>query len=63
MPDLILWNNSKVKFSEVKSETDRLSETQKAWLTYFSENGINCEVCLVNWQVPEGADEEIIDVF
>ena len=32
MPDLILWNKNGVKFSEVKSTNDRLSEFQKAWL-------------------------------
>jgi len=38
MPDLILWNpkTNTVKFSEVKSENDRLSEVQKAWLAYMS---------------------------
>jgi hypothetical protein len=63
MPDLILWNAKTVKFSEVKSETDRLSAVQQAWLTYFSENEINCEVCLVNWKVPDNENAEIIDVF
>lgn len=26
MPDLVLWNQKQIKFSEVKSENDRLSE-------------------------------------
>ena len=40
MPDLILWdqNTNRVKFSEVKSENDRLSEVQKARLAYMSQN-------------------------
>ena len=54
MPDLIVWNPKSriIKFSEVKSENDRLSEVQKAWLAYMSNNGIFCEVCLVNWPLP-----------
>jgi Fanconi-associated nuclease 1 len=50
MPDLILWDSKtgRVKFSEVKSETDRLSEVQKAWIAFFSQNGIDVEVCYVN---------------
>lgn len=38
MPDLILWSTQLgiVKFSEVKSESDRLSEVQIAWLNFFN---------------------------
>lgn len=40
MPDLILWDSKtgRVKFSEVKSENDKLSTTQKEWLSYMSQN-------------------------
>ena len=50
MPDLILWNREKgvAKFSEVKSEGDRLSEVQVAWLNFFTQNGIGAEVCYIN---------------
>mgnify|MGYP003695044067 CR=1 FL=1 len=50
MPDLILWDkeSGRVKFSEVKSETDVLSEVQVAWLNFFTENDIDCEVCYIN---------------
>eukprot|EP00347_Sterkiella_histriomuscorum_P004973 403358381 len=50
MPDLILWDakTGRVKFSEVKSETDRLSEVQRAWIAFFSQNEIDVEVCYVN---------------
>ena len=69
MPDLILWSqntNTKdsklksqlsdkiAKFSEVKSESDRLSEVQIAWLNFFTENNISAEVCLIN-RVEEGS--------
>ena len=62
MPDLILWDSStgRVKFSEVKSENDRLSEVQRAWIAYLSQSQIEVEVCLVN-RVLNG--EEAIDVF
>lgn len=62
MPDLILWDPStgRVKFSEVKSENDRLSEVQRAWIAYLSQSQIEVEVCLVNRVV---SGEEAIDVF
>ncbi len=62
MPDLILWDPStgRVKFSEVKSENDRLSEVQRAWIAYLSQSQIEVEVCLVN-RVLSG--EEAIEVF
>ena len=66
MPDLILWNNSlgTAKFSEVKSENDRLSEVQAAWLNFFNENGIKAEVCYINRQIEvEEQDCKIIDIF
>lgn len=58
MPDLVLWNKEQgvIKFSEVKSENDRLSEVQKSWLSYLSNNQIHCEVCLVNWPVPQESE-------
>ena len=50
MPDLILWDaaTGRLKFSEVKSETDRLSEVQRAWIAHLSQIKIEVEVCLVN---------------
>lgn len=50
MPDLILWDSAtgRVKFSEVKSETDRLSEVQRAWIAYLSTIKVDIEVCYVN---------------
>jgi hypothetical protein len=40
MPDLILWDakTQRVKFSEVKSENDRLSEVQRAWIAFLSQS-------------------------
>ena len=62
MPDLILWDptTGRVKFSEVKSENDRLSEVQRAWIAYLSQSKIEVEVCLVN---RASAGEEAIEVF
>ncbi|CAI2380430.1 unnamed protein product [Moneuplotes crassus] len=47
LPDLFLWNidTKRAKFSEIKSETDRLSDIQKAWIAYLSKGGIKIEVC------------------
>jgi Fanconi-associated nuclease 1 len=55
MADLILWDadTGRIKFSEVKSENDRLSEVQRAWIAYLSQIGVNIEVCYVN-RIPHG---------
>ena len=57
MPDLFLWriNHSKeegddevkkeVMFSEVKSENDRLSDTQRLWIHVLTGAGIRVELC------------------
>ena len=59
MPDLILWSEEqeKAKFSEVKSESDRLSEVQIAWLNFFNNNGIEAEVCYINRQITSDDDQ------
>ena len=60
MPDLILWDTDtdRVKFCEVKSENDRLSEVQKAWLAHMSSSQIHCEVCFINSKArPEDVEE------
>jgi len=47
IPDLILWNpkTSQVMFSEVKSENDRLSDTQRLWIHVLVGSGIRVELC------------------
>ena len=47
MPDLFLWNpeRKQVKFSEVKSENDRLSDTQRLWIHVLTGAGIEVELC------------------
>ncbi len=47
IPDLFLWNpNAKeVMFSEVKSENDRLSDTQRLWIHVLTGAGIRVELC------------------
>lgn len=47
MPDLFLWNKEKkeVMFSEVKSENDRLSDTQRLWIHVLTGAGIRVELC------------------
>jgi Fanconi-associated nuclease 1 len=60
VPDLFLWkvfedDNEKdatnikrrgqVKFAEVKSENDRLSDTQRLWIHVLSGAGVNVELC------------------
>lgn len=49
-PDLILWNpeTGEYLFSEIKSENDRLSDVQIAWLNFFTKNGISAESCYIN---------------
>jgi len=57
MPDLVLWREDKkaIKFVEVKSETDNLSEQQKCWLVNITNVGIDCDLCWVTDKV-EGVD-------
>jgi Fanconi-associated nuclease 1 len=56
MPDLFLWRKGKIEdgvrqgkgevvFSEVKSENDRLSDTQRLWIHVLTGAGIRVELC------------------
>jgi Fanconi-associated nuclease 1 len=47
MPDLFVWHPEKkvVKFVEVKSENDRLSDTQRLWIDVLTGAGIRVELC------------------
>ena len=47
IPDLFLWQPERnvVMFSEVKSENDRLSDTQRLWIHVLSGAGIKVELC------------------
>ena len=47
IPDLFLWHpeNGEVMFSEVKSENDRLSDTQRLWIHVLTGAGIKVELC------------------
>ncbi|KAI5291531.1 hypothetical protein KEM54_003952 [Ascosphaera aggregata] len=47
MPDLFLWNpkERRVMFAEVKSENDRLSDTQRLWVHILTGSGVAVELC------------------
>ncbi|PSN63068.1 hypothetical protein BS50DRAFT_679429 [Corynespora cassiicola Philippines] len=52
VPDLFLWKTGEedggkgqVKFAEVKSENDRLSDTQRLWIHVLSGAGVKVELC------------------
>lgn len=47
IPDLFLWSveRKEVMFSEVKSENDRLSDTQRLWIHVLTGAGIRVELC------------------
>ena len=47
IPDLFLWDPLKkeVLFSEVKSENDRLSDTQRLWIHVLTSSGIRVHLC------------------
>lgn len=47
IPDLFLWHpeRGEVMFSEVKSENDRLSDTQRLWIHVLTGAGIKVELC------------------
>lgn len=46
-PDLFLWDMQKgeVMFAEVKSENDRLSDTQRLWIHLLLDAGVRVELC------------------
>ncbi|KAJ5145716.1 uncharacterized protein N7515_000280 [Penicillium bovifimosum] len=47
IPDLFLWNYAErtVMFVEVKSENDRLSDTQRLWIHILVGAGVRVELC------------------
>lgn len=47
IPDLFLWrmDTKEVMFSEVKSESDRLSDTQRLWIHVLTGAGVKVELC------------------
>lgn len=47
IPDLFLWSmeRKEVMFSEVKSENDRLSDTQRLWIHVLTGAGVKVELC------------------
>lgn len=52
VPDLFLWKavgtdggDGEVMFAEVKSENDRLSDTQRMWIDVLSGAGVRVELC------------------
>ncbi|KAJ5833220.1 hypothetical protein N7474_001531 [Penicillium riverlandense] len=47
IPDLFLWNMERreVMFAEVKSENDRLSDTQRLWIHILMGAGVQVELC------------------
>ncbi|KAJ5099311.1 hypothetical protein N7532_006312 [Penicillium argentinense] len=47
IPDLFLWKHEEktVMFSEVKSENDRLSDTQRLWIHILLGAGVQVELC------------------
>lgn len=44
MPDLILSRSTEIKFAEVKSTNDKLSEQQKMWIRLLNHSGCKVEV-------------------
>jgi len=47
IPDLFLWKPEErtVRFAEVKSENDRLSDTQRLWIHILMAAGVQVELC------------------
>lgn len=49
LPDLIVYNDNGLFFSEVKSEKDKISDRQKDWHDFLSQAlEFNVEICLIN---------------
>lgn len=47
IPDLFLWHpeHREIMFAEVKSENDRLSDTQRLWIHVLTGAGVRVELC------------------
>lgn len=47
IPDLLVWSKKRreVMFVEVKSENDRLSDTQRLWIHVLVGAGVRVELC------------------
>ena len=51
IPDLFIWKpggdkeDGEVRFVEVKSENDRLSDTQRLWIHVLTGAGVRVELC------------------
>jgi len=46
VPDLFLWHSEKreIRFAEVKSENDRLSDTQRLWIHVLTGAGVRVDL-------------------
>lgn len=47
LPDLLLWNSKRILFAEVKSQKERLSQRQHAWIEYLQQIGTRAVVVRV----------------
>lgn len=47
VPDLMIWrmDTREVRFAEVKSANDRLSDTQRLWIHVLMGAGVKVELC------------------
>lgn len=48
LPDLILYNDNRFFFAEVKSENDKITEDQLKWHDFLSRLGFKVELVLIN---------------
>lgn len=49
LPDLIVYNENEFIFAEVKSKSDKISQKQRVWHSFLSDElGLNVEIFLVN---------------
>ncbi|KAF8543878.1 VRR-NUC domain-containing protein [Trichophaea hybrida] len=63
VPDLFLWRvreggEGECLFSEVKSENDRLSDTQRLWIHVLSSAGVRVELCAARSKKKEEVKED-----
>jgi hypothetical protein len=52
LTDLLVWNENKLKFVEIKGPGDHLSDRQRAWGEKLISCGVPMEVCYVQWEQP-----------
>ena len=56
LPDLLVWNSTRVRFVEIKGPGDSLSDRQRAWGEKLHLCGADVVACYVTWKPEDGVE-------